>query len=364
MIQSRKSSGSPSPVSGRILATLTMGILLALAACQKPEPVVEKPAPSSHLTIFALDHIKNSGFEAVVLKDFGDQNNTALNIVTFPNLSSLLDSLNTDGDQANADIVIGLDNAFTISDSILTPFAAVADISWQEISHDIPRDPQQRLIPYASANLAFIYDSKKYPEPPRSFGELQDARYFNQLALCDPASSGLGRSSLLWSVALFGDRGYEQMWNSLRKNVRRIYKDHAECLSALRQGECGLMIGYNSVPAWISEFYPSESHIQAVVPQEGSFRYIEYAALCDKAPNRDTAVKFLKYLISPDAQQFVMYKLAMMPVNGRTPLSRGFARVPWSVYSHNSRLDLSEVRENLPLWLETWDRLIKKLPGL
>ncbi|MCB5285168.1 MAG: thiamine ABC transporter substrate-binding protein [Candidatus Cloacimonetes bacterium] len=344
---------------------VTLALLLACGDCKpKPEPKAEKPAPTSSLTIFALQHIRSSGFEAAVLKDFGAKNNTALNVVIFPDLISLMDSLSVSDSLANADLVLGLDSSFAISDTILDPFAALPEIALSEISHEIPRDPDQRLIPYASANLSFICDTRKFPDPPRSFGELQDARYFNQLALCDPSATGLGRASLLWTVALFGERGYEQLWNSFRKNVRHLYADHHEALNALRKGDCGLMIGYNSVPAWISEFYPSESHIQAVIPQEGSFRHTEYAALCKGAANRATALLFLRHLISAETQQFVMFKLAMLPVNGRTPLPRGFARVPWSVYSVNSRLDRYEAAQNLPLWLENWDRLIKSLPGL
>ncbi|HPW38363.1 MAG TPA: thiamine ABC transporter substrate-binding protein [Candidatus Syntrophosphaera sp.] len=348
-----------------VLIAITLALMLACGACKaKPEPVAEKPAPTSSLTIFALQHIRSSGFEAVVLKDFADKNNTALKVVVFPDLVSLLDSLSVSDSLANADIVLGLDSAFALSDSILKPFAPLPEISLIEVCLDIPRDPGQRLIPYATANLSFICDTRKYPDPPKSFGELQDARYYNQMGLCDPSTSGLGRSSLLWTVALFGERGYDQLWNSFRKNVRHLYRDHGEALNALRKGDCGLIIGYNSVPAWISEFHPSESHIQAVIPQEGSFRHTECAALCAGAPNHTTALLFLRHLISAEAQQFVMFKLAMLPVNGRTPLPRGFSRLPWSVYSVNSRLDRYEPNQNLPLWLESWNRLIKTLPGL
>ncbi len=360
----RKTAGPGYRKSSRLLFALLIPLILALGGCNKPEPVVEKPAPTSFLTIYSLPHIRSSGFESVVLKDFAEKNNTALNIVYFPDLPTLLDSLKIVDGKPNTDIVLGIDSAFALSDTILAPFAELPEISLLEISHEVPRDPSQRLIPYATANLAIIYDSRKYPEPPHSFGELQDARYFNQMVLCDPANSGLGRSSLLWTVALFGDQGYEQLWNSFRKNVRKICSDHTEGLNMLRKGDCGLMIGFNSVPAWISEFYPSESHIQAVLPQEGSFRYTEYAAITANAPNHATALKFIQHLISAEAQQFVMFRLAMMPVNGRTPLSRGFARVPWSVYAVNDRLNKYEVQENLSLWLQTWDHLIKSLPGL
>ncbi len=348
----------------RLHLALGLALLLALGACKKPEPVVKKTVPTTALTVYTLPHIRSSGFEAAVLKDFAARNNTALKVVIFPDLPSLLDTLNVADSLLSADLVLGLDSAFAFSDSFLTPFSPLPEIALTEISREVPRDPEQRLIPYATANLSFIYDARKFPTPPRSFGELQDARYYNQLALCDPTASGLGRSSLLWTVALFGERGYDQLWTSFRKNVRRLYRDHNEGLNALRKGDCGLMIGYNSVPAFISEFHPSESHIQAVVPQEGSFRHTEYAALCAGARNRTTALQFLRYLISAEAQQFVMFKLAMMPVNGRTALPTGFARVPWSVYSVNSRLDRYTVNQNLPLWLESWNRLIKSLPGV
>ncbi len=349
----------------RIRMTLFLLLALFAGACQKPEPVAEKkPAPTSFLTIFTLPHIRESGFEAVVMKGFGDKNNTAVDVVVFPDLPSLLDSLRMENGKANADLVVGLDNAFAVSDSLLNAFEVPEELSLTEIDLEFLRERDPRLIPYASANLAFIYDSRKFTSPPLSFGELQDDRFSSQMALCDPAVSGLGRNTLLWTVALFGESGCEQLWNNFRRNLWQLRPDHDACLKALRGGDCGLMIGYSSVPAWIAEFYPSESHIQAVIPQEGSFRHTEYAALCANAPNRDTALKFLQHLIAADTQQFVMFKLAMMPVNGRTSITREFSSLPWSVYTANYRLDRSEAKRNLPLWLDVWDRLFRKLFGI
>jgi ABC transporter substrate-binding protein (ThiB subfamily) len=338
---------------------------LALAGCKKePEPVRAKPQPKTFLNVYALQNLRDSGFEAAVLKEFARKNNTGLRITLFPDPPSLLAALSQSGLRDSVDVVMGLDSAFAVTDSLLQGFSPLAEISQQEMVRDLPQDAERRILPYAYANLAIIYDSKLYPDPPKSFGELQDARYYSQLALCDPASNGVGRSSLFWSVALFNSQGYEQFWNSLRKNVRKVYDSHSACLEALRKGECGLMFGYNSIPAWIQEFYPSESHIKAVVPVEGSYRYVEYAALSVNAPHRSTAIKFLQYLISADTQQFVMFKLGMLPVNGRTPLPRYFARIPLSVYTLNSRLNSQEVAQNLPLWLENWNRLIRRLPGV
>ncbi|MBW6514485.1 MAG: extracellular solute-binding protein [Candidatus Syntrophosphaera sp.] len=345
----------------RLVSLLLLAVLLA--ACQKTEPVPKDPAPPSQLNIFALQEMQDSGFEAAVFREFASQNNTTLALSHFSDLPSLLSALAKDENQGRVDLVLGLNSAFAILDSLLEPFSPLPEISLLEISHDIPREPQQRLIPYAQAHLALLYNSKAFPNPPQSFGELQDARYYSQMAITDASKDGLGRASLLWSVALFGENGYDKLWSSLRKNVRRVYSDRWEALDALRRDECKLMLGFHCTPAWIEEFYPSEIHIKASIPQEGSFRYVESAAVPKDAPNRDVALEFLRNLISSETQQFVIFKLGLLPVNGRTPLPRQFSRIPLSVYATNDRLEQDLVKENLPAWLDRWNYLVNRIPG-
>lgn len=348
-----------------LIGAALLSLFVTVLGCKKEAPPpAPKPAPTSRLTVFALRHIRDSGYESAVLHDFADSNRCALTLKVFDTLPQMMEALSVEDDKANADLVLGMDSAFALCDTLLQYFEALPQISLSEISLEVPKDPSQRLIPYATANFAFLYDSKRFPEPPRSFGELQDSRFHHQLALNDPSVSGLGRSLVFWSLALFGENGYEQFWQSLRKNVNQIYRDHDEALSALREGKCGVMLGYASSPAWLAEFYPTESHILASQPQEGSFCHTEYAALCLGSQNREIAIKLLRHLITPQAQQHVMYKLGMMPVNGRTAVSGNFARLPWVTFCLNSRLDHKEAISQLELWLGIWQEQIKSLPGL
>lgn len=64
-----------------------------------------------------------------------------------------------------------------------------------------------------------IYNTSLVKTPPQSFGELQDAKYLSQIAICDPQTSGLGRSMLFWSVALFGTQGYEHLLEELTEKI-------------------------------------------------------------------------------------------------------------------------------------------------
>lgn len=335
------------------LASLLGGLL----GCKQAPPEVKKLAPTSSLNIFALDWIRDSGFESVVIKEFARKNRTDLHLNVFPDIQSLLDSLRADTYIGKVDLVLGLDNAWAWGDSLNNLFTPTPGIDRRSISHEIAHEDSSPYLPYAYGNLAFIYNENTIPNPPRSFGELQDSRFYTQVAVCDPHASGLGRSTLFWSVAMFGNNGYDQLWSSLRKNVRKVYSSQSAAVDALRKGECSLLLGLHSTPAWIKELHPSERSFKSVNPQEGSFLYIESAALCKAPPNQAAALKFLQYLLGTEAQMHVMYKLGLMPVNGRTPLPLNFTALPLSIYSLNERLDQATVQQNLPLWLKRWEEL-------
>lgn len=332
-------------------------IWLCLVSCNSKDQSADQAIVPEHaLNVFALQDIRDTGFETAVLEDFAVRDGTRLDLTLFLDLPSLLSSLFAPENQEKVDVVLGIDNLFVITDTLTSLFSSLPDISLRELRRGIPLDEKRRFLPYAGANLSILYNSELFPHPPGSFGELQDARYYTRLALCDAASSGLGRSSLLWFVSIFGEYGYEQLLNSLRKNVRNVYPGRLEALAALRGGECGLMIGYDTTPAWISEQNPADNAIMSSLPSEGSFQHVQYAAVPKDAPHRETALRFLEYLISPEAQQFVALKLGMMPVNGRAPLPEGFESLSGRVFTTNDRLDAGFVRQNIATLLQTWER--------
>lgn len=341
---------------------LVLCLLLTLSCSpkQKEEPVSKIPKTS--LRLFALENIRSSGFEGVVLKEFGKKHNCAMELVIFPDLPSLLDALQLPENQGRVDLALSIDNAFASSDTLLAPFQPATAAKLEHLNRDLRLDEQQRIIPYAYSNLAIIYNADVYPEAPNSFGELQDARFYSQLALCDPGLNGLGRATLLWSLALFGDAGYQQLWLSLRKNIHKVYPNPDAAWEALKKGECNLLLGHISTPAWSEELNQSEKSFKFVIPREGSYQYVESVALVKDAPNPEVAVEFIEFLLLPDTQRQVMYKLGLLPVNSRTPLALRFASLPLSVYSMNDRLTDEEIAFGMPSWLDFWNRLF--IPGL
>ncbi len=345
---------------------LCLAAQFALSSCgpkEKAKAAPKSQASTGKLRIFALDRIRSSGFETVVLKEFARRSRTDLSLHLFPDVNSLAQALNSDEYRGKVDLALGLDNAFELSDTLRNLFTPPKSFKWSSISYEIHHDRESGLVPYGYGDLAFVYNKQAVPAPPQSFGELQDSRFYTQIGVCDPATSGLGRGALLWSVAMFGDNGFDQMWSSLRKNIRKAYPSEEAAVEALRSGECALLIGYHSLPAWMDEIYQTGTQYGFVNPQEGSFQYVEFAAICQDAPNRAAAERLVNFLLDEEAQKQVIYKLGLMPANGRTPLPLGFSSIPRNLYTQNQRIKPEQARENLGRWLKRWSELITYRPA-
>lgn len=339
--------------------TLLILIILLSAGCKKDSDTSQAQASlpfAGELTIYVLDSFRSSGLENALLSDFRKLMNCQVNTILFENIKSLATALR-DSSQ-HADIVLGLDNGFAVSDTLAEHFVPHPDLNLEDINRDSIQDYSYRILPYAQSHLGLVYNSKILPKPPTSFGELQDARHFNQVAVCDPQFSGLGRATLYWSVALFGSDGFEHMLKALRKNVYRIYPDQKTALDALYKGECRMMLGLNTTAVWLMETDPDKKDIKTSMFQEGSYLYTECAGILKDAPNPALAQKFIAYLLSPSAQKLVIYKTGMLPVNRKTLMPNTYSSMSLNTWSVNSRLSPSQIRDNTPAWLDSWMRLM------
>lgn len=345
------------------LTTGLMILLLVCFACGKKEikpkttAKIEPLSPGSELKIWGLEKLRTLGFEQTVSKDFADKYNCRVQLRLFENIVALLDTLKAEPDSSRADLILGIDNAFAMDESLLSMFHPIADVSSFYLSRDLMPDPQKRLIPYGYANLGVIYNTHFFAKGPQSFGELQDARFFRQMGICDPYISGEGRGTLYWSLALFGSAGYQTLWKSIRKNIRDVYPNYEAGIDALKSGKINMLIGYSTSSVWMQESQQTDKSLQFKLLREGSWQYSEHVGIPLTAMNYSSANAFIRYLLSTDAQMMVLYKLGLFPANSRTMLPERFARIPISSFIVNQRLKEPVIQEELPGWLEFWHQL-------
>lgn len=356
---------------------LLLSLFIPFACKHKSEDIKErKPAKTSSsdsIRVLCLESFVSSGMSGAFVSDFIKQSTYKVSISTAANTEELIRII--EAKKLSFDVVLGLDNAsamvlqgsdlFTVIDT--TPATEseneieslgaklFEDLNQETVNKDIDR--KQRLIPYAYGYLGLLYNEALIPEPPESFGELQDPKYFNQMAICEPKASGIGKSILYWTVSLFGEEGYQHLWKSLRKNILRTYPSWEESFAALKDGNCAMIFGFSCTPNWYLESATEALPIKISMLKEGSFMYVENAAIPLNSENPEAAIKFIQFLLSPDVQQYVIYKLGLFPANTKTFLPMHFSTVPYSTFTVNSKLSILNVRSNYQTWLEFWDKL-------
>ncbi|MDD4308826.1 MAG: thiamine ABC transporter substrate-binding protein [Candidatus Cloacimonetes bacterium] len=339
--------------------SLCLLVCLSLFACGKADnkSKTDKSKYKHKLIIYCTDEFRKSGLEATVVPEFSQKYNCAVQLELYPTVASLCMAVKDPNNEGKFDLAIGIDNTFAASETIAVHFSSAHELNKESLSKESIFDTSLRLVPYAYSNLCLVYNKTILASPPESFGELQDAKYLNQIAVCDPHESGVGRATLFWSLALFGPDGYEHLWKSLRKNIYKSYPDRTEALEALKRGECNILISLNTIPAYLEELDPQSNTFDTSMLKEGSYQYIEAIGLHKYSPSASLAGKFMRHFLSPEAQKMVVYKLGMFPANAKTLLPMHFSTIPFTTYSVNSRLSQQLISEQVNIWLQFWDLL-------
>ena len=344
----------------RLLPFVLIIAVMIIPACKKAKPV-PKAVPTrtykaSELTIYATDRFRSSGLESAIVADFSRKYNCKVNIVLQGDTSGLASSVSV-ADSTVVDLVIGLTNSFAYNDSLLTNFAPFNLNSAISLARDASFDSSKRLIPYGYSYLSLVYDTRQLSSPPTSFGSMQDATYISQMAICDPNRSGLGRATLLWLRALFGERGHEVAWASLRKNIGVAFASQEEAFAALKEGRFAMILAYNTLPAMWLEQDSEAVYFKSQMLEEGSFRYIEGIGIHKNRRNPEMAELFIEHLLSSGSQHMVMYKLGLFPASSKTSMPMSFARTPVYSFSVDNRLPAALISTDMAGWLNFWNNL-------
>ncbi|MCK9610440.1 MAG: thiamine ABC transporter substrate-binding protein [Candidatus Cloacimonas sp.] len=341
----------------KVWKLLPLLFLVLICSCGKENKKQENASGKHKLVVYATDEFRKSGLEHSVVPDFQKKHNCQLEVILFRNTADLSKAVKSRANYGKYDLAIGIDNSFVMSETLAVNFVPPESFDTDLLIKETVFDPSLRLIPYAYSNLSLVYNTSLVKNPPQSFGELQDAKYLSQIAICDPQTSGLGRTMLFWSVALFGTEGYEHLWKSLRKNIYKTYPNYNETLKTLNRGECSFIIGYNTTPAFLQELDPLNNKFEVSMLKEGSYQYIEAIGIHRGTKKSSLCNKFVNHFLSSEAQKMVIYKLGMFPANRKTLLPMHFSTIPFITYCVNDRLPQSIIKEQINTWLDFWERL-------
>ena len=275
---------------------------LALSAHATEKPV---------LNIYTYDSFAADWGPAPKLKEmFEETCNCTLNWIAGNSSIASLRKIQLDGDESEADILLGLDSSI-VSEALNTGLFIEHGLDLAQTN--IPGGwNSNHFVAFDYGIFAFVYNKTKLASPPLSFQDIVDNQENLKIVIQDPRSSTPGLGLVLWLKAAYGDNA-AGVWAKLVPHVLTVTKGWSQSYSLFLKGEADMVLSYTTSPAYhlIAE---DDDSFAAAPFEEGHYAQIEVAGILKNSPNPILAKKFLAWLISPEAQSVLPTTNWMYPV--------------------------------------------------
>jgi len=303
-------------------------VLSLLTSCEKTEYNFYTESKTDILYIYCHDQFASSGLSESIISKFEKRYECKVVLVVTEGNEALFQRIVREKSNPQADVVIGIKNTqlFKALDADLFQSYEPSNITYIK-DRSLLIDKRSFLIPYAFSYFAFVYNSSSVPEPPKTFGIFQASTYKDKFVLLDPITSATGYSFLLWTTHLYGERGIDLFWQSLKDSIKSIHANMAEVRLAFMYGDAPIILSNSTFPAYYMDVDKNDK-IKAVIPEEGGFKDIEYAGILKGSKNAYLAKCFMEYILTRDFQESVPSTLWMYPVVEGIKLPDSFLQCP------------------------------------
>ncbi len=349
------------------LLFLFMFILISLCACSG-DPVESSKQNSRYSSKIVLMTHDSFNVSKTVLEQFEAQHQCIVEILKAGDAGEALNKAILTRNSPLADIFFGVDNTFlsrALSEDLFVPYESVL---LADIDDALKLDTTYRLLPVDYGDVCLNYDVQWFSDrkmaPPEGLEDLLKPEYKGLLVVQNPATSSPGLAFLLTTISRFGENGYIQYWEALKKNdvlITSGWKDaYWGQFSAASQGSRPIVVSYASSPA-AEVFYASEklehAPTRAVIGNGSAFRQIEFAGILKGSKQIDLAQKCMDFLLSRSFQEDIPLQMFVFPANRKAVLPDVFvkhsaqtdqpARIPGDMISANREIWINEWTENI-----------------
>ncbi|MDY0871226.1 thiamine ABC transporter substrate binding subunit [Dongia rigui] len=324
-----------------LLSTLFLSMAAMPAALAAEKPV---------LTIYTYNSFTSEwGPGPVLEKAFEGTCGCDINWVALEDGAALLARLKLEGKNTKADVVLGLDTNLTAeakATGLIAPHgtdlsALTLPIAWNDAE----------FVPYDWGYFAFVYDSEKLKDPPKSLADLIDGKDAPKVILEDPRTSTPGLGLVMWLGEVYGDKAGEA-WAGLKPKILTVSKGWSEAYGLFTQGEAPMVLSYTTSPAY-HQIVEKTDRYKALVFPEGNYMQVEVAAAIAGSAQADLAKAFLAFLVSPEAQKVIPTTNYMYPVRDiGADLPAEFVALPKPEKS--LLLPADEAAKHRDDWIKTW----------
>jgi thiamine transport system substrate-binding protein len=293
-------------------------ILLTMCLLVVPEVFArasqqQAAAPVPEIVVWTYDSFNSEwGPGPEIGKRFEEASGVRVRWVVHGDAGEMLARFLLEGVDADADVVLGLDQnmaARALGAGLLEAYKpAGADKLFPEIIFDT----SYRMIPFDYSYFAVIYDSERIVQPPKSLEELCAPAYERSLILMDPRTSSPGLGFLAWTKAVYGSE-WKDYWGRLAPSILTIADGWSSGYGLFTAGEAPLVLSYTTSPGYHVEYEDTE-RFKAALFDAGHPIQVETASLAAAGKHKESAKKFLDFMLTPAFQETIPLGNWMYPV--------------------------------------------------
>jgi thiamine transport system substrate-binding protein len=305
---------------------------------------------ANNLTIYTYDSfISEWGPGPIIEKIFKEKFSTEIDFIAVDSAATLLNRIILEGSTTKADIVLGLDMNL-LNKAEKSNLFEDHKIKYLDKKLELPiKWKSDKFVPYNYGYFAFVYNNKKFTNPPKSMNELiniTDAR----IVIQDPRTSTPGLGLLTWMKAIYGDKSQSE-WKKLNKKIITVTKGWTDSYyNIFLAGEADMVLSYTTSPA-AHVMFENNYDISALNFEEGNYLTVEFAGILKSSKNKIQANNFMNFILSNEFQSTIPTTNIMYPVTKIDSLPNAFESIrPPKVL----QIQPSLIDEKKDAWIEEW----------
>tara|TARA_B100001540_G_scaffold63806_1_gene57335 strand:+ start:120 stop:1151 length:1032 start_codon:yes stop_codon:yes gene_type:complete len=328
-----------------LLTSIFLFYNFSLSAESSNEHFDKKP-----LTIYTYDSFVSEWGPGPKIEKIWEENyNSDLKFVSVDSAATLLTKIILEGESTKADIVLGLDMNLLNEAENSNLFLNHSLLSLEKTLNLPIKWKNKLFVPYNYGYFAFVYNNKKFENPPKTIEELIE-KTNARIVIQDPRTSTPGLGLLTWLKAIYGDEA-QSKWKKLNKKIISVTKGWSDAYyNIFLTGEADLVFSYTTSPA-AHVMFEENYDISAINFKEGNYISVEFAGLLKTSNNKSLAKEFLSFMISEEFQSVIPSTNIMYPVIKIENLPEAFKQIeiPKAI-----QLDPAYINLSKESWINEW----------
>lgn len=191
---------------------------------------------------------------------------------------------------------------------------------------------------------------KKGLNIPKSYTELLDEKYNNEIVMPNPASSGTGYLTVLGWISIFGEEKAWEYMDKLNQNIIQYTHSGSAPVKMTIQGEQAVGIGMDSESMRLGN---GNDAIVTILPSEGYGWDMEGIGIVAKENIKPEAIEFFKWALSKDMMEEYSKNIGLVSYNGVETKLKGY---PEDFKEKLAKIDFKWAAENRDRILKEWER--------